>query len=88
MKRQKTIHNDQYQYLLEQLCRERKRLGLSQAEVALSLGMTQSDISKIETGERRVDVLEFKKIISVYRVNKNEKLNNLVVDFFNLGMPE
>lgn len=85
MKRQKTIHNDQYQYLLSQLCLERKRLGLSQSEVASSLGMTQSEISKIETGERRVDVLEFKEIISAYRVNENEKLNSLVVNFFNLG---
>lgn len=84
-KRQKTIHNEQYQYLLGQLSLERRRLGLSQAEVAESLGMTQSEISKIETGERRVDILEFKNIINVYRVNKNEKLNGLVVDFLSLG---
>lgn len=85
VKKQKSIHDNQYQHLLEELCLERKRLGLSQAEVADSLGMAQSEISKIETGERRVDVLEFKKIISVYRVNENGKLNRLVVDFFDLG---
>ena len=85
MRKQKTIHNDQYQYLLEQLCLERKRLGLSQYEVGTKMGMSQSEISKIETGERRVDVMEFKKIISIYRVAENEKLNNLVVGFFELG---
>lgn len=85
MKRQKSIHDEQYHYLLEQLVLERKRLGLSQAEVATSLGMTQPDISKIETGERRVDVMEFKNMISVYRVKENKKLNELVINFLYLG---
>ena len=84
MKRNKTIHNEQYGNLIKSLCQERERLGLSQTEVASSLNMTQSDISKIETGERRIDVLEFKELLRVYRVNENKKLNRFVVEFFEL----
>ena len=43
------------------LIEERKKQGLTQWDVALRLGggITQSDISKIERGERRLDVAEF-----------------------------
>lgn len=66
------------------LSHERKRLGLSQAEVSQQMNMTQSDISKIETGERRIDVLEFKKLLKIYRVSENIKLNNFIVNFLEL----
>ena len=84
MKRQKTIHSKEYTELIKQLGQERTRLGLSQSEVASSLHMTQSDISKIEMGERRIDVLEFKALLKTYRVHENKKLKKLVIDFFEL----
>ncbi len=85
MKRKKTIHSQQYSDLIEKLCQERMRLGLSQAEVASCLSMTQSDISKIETSERRLDILEFKVLLNTYRIKENKKLNKLIVEFFELG---
>lgn len=84
MKRSKTIHNKQYHDLIEKLCNERKRLGLSQAEVAVYLKMTQSEISKIESSERRIDVLEFKELLTVYRMSENKNLKQLVLEFFEL----
>ncbi|WP_158967659.1 helix-turn-helix domain-containing protein [Paraglaciecola sp. L3A3] len=84
MKRSKTIHNEQYSNLIEKLCQERKRLGLSQTEVANTLKMTQSEISKIETSERRIDILEFRELLSVYRMSENLKLKQLVIEFFKL----
>lgn len=84
MKRNKTIHNEQYSNLIDQLSQERKRLGLSQTEVADSLNMTQPDISKIEIGERRMDILEFKELLITYRINENKTLKKLVMEFFDL----
>lgn len=84
MKRNKTIHNEQYRKLVEGLYQERKRLGLSQTEVADSLNMRQSEISKIETLERRIDVYEFKELLKIYRVNENKKFRLLVMSFFEL----
>jgi len=84
MKRNKSIHNKRYSDLVDKLCRERKRLGLTQKEVATHLNMTQSEISKVETCERRLDVLEFKELLTIYRSNENLKLKAYVIEFFEL----
>lgn len=84
MKSMKTIHNPLYIQLIDALCEERKRLGLSQGEVADSIGLSQADVSKIESKERRVDALELKKMLSIYRVNENLKLKKIIYDFFKL----
>tara|TARA_Y100000052_G_C2905973_1_gene59595 strand:+ start:382 stop:528 length:147 start_codon:yes stop_codon:yes gene_type:complete len=46
--------------------------------------MTQSEVSKIETLERRIDVLEFKELLTVYRISENLKLKQLVIDFLDM----
>jgi transcriptional regulator with XRE-family HTH domain len=45
----------------------REYLGLSQDEVAKSVGLTRSAVSLIETGQRKVDALELKKLAEVYQ---------------------
>lgn len=45
----------------------REYLGLSQDEVSVTVGLTRSAISLIETGQRRVDVLELKRLAEVYQ---------------------
>lgn len=88
MSRTKTIYNKEYCSFIQCLCDERKRLGLSQLEVANRLGMTHSEISKIEAAERRVDIFELKKILKVYRVQHNERLKNIIIDFLELEFYE
>ena len=84
MKRKKTIHHKEYCDIINVLSAERRRLGLSQKDVAEALGMTQSEISKIETYERRVDVLEFKTLLSLYRVLHNETLKRAMTAYLGL----
>lgn len=84
MKRQKTIHHAEYCSIIDSLRAERKRLGLSQTEVAEALGMTQSEISKIETYERRIDVWEFKRLLKLYRVGDNQPLQRIVKRYLGL----
>ena len=84
MNRKKTIHSEQYSLLIEELISERKRLNLSQTEVGEQLGMTQSEISKIETIERRLDIYEFKQFLNAYRVGENERLRPIVLKFLGL----
>lgn len=48
---------------LQALLREvRREAGLRQQDVAVRLGVPQSFVSKVETGERRLDVLELRRV--------------------------
>ena len=59
----KTIHCPEHLALRELLIVARKKAGLTQAEIAEKLGRPQSFVAKYETGERRLDVIEFVKIM-------------------------
>jgi len=48
-----------YDRLRQLLIRARQDAGLRQADVAKRLGQHQSYVSKVEAGERRLDVVEF-----------------------------
>lgn len=50
------------QVLLELLKAIRSEAGLKQAELAERLGVPQSFVSKYETGERRLDLLEVHRV--------------------------
>ena len=52
-----SIHHPRYIALRQHLKKLRKDAGLSQSELASRLGEDQSYISKIERGERYVDLL-------------------------------
>ena len=54
----KSIHTPQYRTLLELLVHTREARGLTQETLAHRLRITQSSVSKVERGERRLDVLE------------------------------
>ena len=56
----KSIYTQQYQALLVQLRQLRLAQGVTQSELASRLDWTQVDISKVETGTRRLDVIELK----------------------------
>lgn len=86
MGKSKSIHDMQYQQIIEALANERKRLNISQVDLAKDLGLNQSDISKIEKLERRLDILEFAKIIEILRIKENRKLSELISSF--LGFKE
>jgi transcriptional regulator with XRE-family HTH domain len=48
-----------YAIVIASLIEARKAAGVTQVELAERLSNTQSFVSKIERGERRIDVLEF-----------------------------
>ncbi|UJS23151.1 helix-turn-helix domain-containing protein [Thiothrix winogradskyi] len=84
MKKDKSIHDLRYHSLVEALTSERKRLNISQAELANKVGMNQSDISKIEQLERRLDVLEFVRILEAFRISENKNFSEKITAL--LGM--
>lgn len=55
----KSVFTKEYAKVLEVLLRARKTRGLTQQAVAKALGKPQSFVSKYESGERRIDLVEF-----------------------------
>lgn len=63
----KTIYSKEHKILVERLKKARKEAGLDQIAVAKLLGVTQSQISKIESGQRRIDIVQLKAFARIYK---------------------
>ena len=63
----KSIYSKDYKEIIKRLKTARIESGLAQEEVAEKLGKPQSYISKIESGERRLDVAELNKFARIYK---------------------
>jgi transcriptional regulator with XRE-family HTH domain len=65
----KSRHSKQYERLLLTLRAARHEAGLTQAQVAAKFGTHASFVSKIEAGERRIDVVELAEFCRIYGVS-------------------
>ena len=57
---QKSLYTREYQQMLKLLRAKRVEAQVSQAELADRLDWSQAEVSKCETGVRRVDIIELK----------------------------
>jgi len=67
----KAIYSKDHKYIVGQLKKARKEAGLEQVEVAKLLGKTQSHLSKIESGQRRIDIITLKEFAKIYKKDIN-----------------
>lgn len=58
----KGFHDPRYRELIEKLVAQRRHLNLTQGQLAAMLGQHQQFVSRVELGERRLDVVEFTDI--------------------------
>ncbi|MFA6454895.1 MAG: helix-turn-helix transcriptional regulator [Patescibacteria group bacterium] len=65
----KTIYSKDHKFLVEQLKKARIKAGLDQGKAAELLGKTKSYISKIEAGQRRIDIVTLKEFARIYKKN-------------------
>ena len=63
----KSIYSKEYKGVIQKLKRARVEVGLKQIDVALKLKKPQSYVSKIERGERRIDITELKEFSKIYK---------------------
>ena len=73
----KTIHNSQYGKLISILIETRKKRGITQTALASQIKKPQSFVSKYETGERRIDVIEFLEISNAMKVDAIKIIKSL-----------
>jgi transcriptional regulator with XRE-family HTH domain len=74
----KTLRSPRQLRLTELLIAQRKNAGLSQAALADALGRYQSVIAAMESGSRRIDVVEFLDIAEVVGFDIHEMIDALL----------
>lgn len=68
----KSIHSSEYLTFLKTLRQVRRRAGLTQVDLAELIGETQSSVSKMERGERRIDIVELRTMCRAFRIPLSE----------------
>ena len=63
----KTIFTKEHKKIIEKLIKARREKNLKQEDVAKLLKKTQSYVSKIEAGQRRVDIIQLKAFSKIYK---------------------
>lgn len=63
----KAIYSKEYKYLVSQVKKAREEAGLDQKKVAELLGRTQSYVSKVESGQLRLDIIQLKEFARIYK---------------------
>ncbi len=74
----KTLRSPRQVRLIDLLVEQRKRVGLSQADLAKKLDRYQSVVSSIESGGRRVDVIELLEIAEVIGLDVHALMDDLL----------
>ena len=69
-----SIFTQRHQELIGFIASARKAAGITQVELAERLGKPQSFVSKVERGERRLDVIEFCQLAEALGYQPSELL--------------
>lgn len=67
----KTIYSRDHKSLVAKLKKARLEAGFQQQDVARLLKRTQSYVSKLESGQRRVDIIQLKTLVRIYKKSLN-----------------
>lgn len=65
----KTIYSRDHKAIVSRLTKAREAAGLQQQDVAKILKRTQSYVSKLESGQRRIDVVQLKVLARIYKTS-------------------
>ncbi len=73
----KTLGTERHRALIALLVEKREASGLTQTELADKLGEYQSFVARLESGQRRVDVVEFLELARILNFDPLDALGRL-----------
>lgn len=76
----KSQHTPKYRKLILELKVARIRAGMTQLEVAAKLKTYKMYVGKIESGERKLDVIELEQLCKVYGIKVSELLHLIGIE--------
>lgn len=74
---EKTLGSDQHRALIDFLIQQREKCSMTQSDLADALGEYQSFVARLESGQRRIDVVEFLRLAEVLKYDAADALKNL-----------
>ena len=74
----RSLHTAAHRELVSELIAMRKAAGMSQRQLAAHLGREQNFVARVETGERRVDVIELAMICRACGVDAGTGIEKLI----------
>ena len=76
----KSIYSDQYRAMLKLLREARVEKDIKQTDLTKRLNLDQSSISRIETGDRRLDVIELRNYCIAIGISFTEFVTRLEIN--------
>lgn len=74
----KTLGSRQHDALIAILIEMREDAGITQTELAAQLGEYQSFVARLESGQRRVDVVEFLRLAEILHFDPTAVIRRLM----------
>ena len=68
----KTLGTSRHRALIAFLTEKRHAAGMSQSDLAKALGEYQSFVARMESGQRRVDVIEYENLARILKFDVHE----------------
>lgn len=81
----KSIHSHLYHQIIGRLQSKRENKGVTQVQLAEMLGVKQTFISKIETCDRRLDLIELRQICQVLDISFVDFVTEVERDILSKG---
>jgi len=74
----KSLYSERQERFCKLLIEARKKRGMTQIDISEKLGRPQSFVAKYESGERRLDVLEFLEVAGALGIDPSRFIKQLL----------
>ena len=75
--KEKSIFNEKYRQLIDDIVKQRKKIKMPQRELAKKLGTSNCYVARIETRERRIDIIETIDMMHALNMSDEQIINEI-----------